>query len=435
MTEATAHDVDLAIGDRLHETIRDLYPICRSITGDGVRQTLRYVADRIPIRVHEVPTDTPVLDWTVPREWNIRGAWIKDPSGKTVVDFADHTLHVVNYSVPIHERMSLDALRPHLHSLPDQPKAIPYRTSYYVESWGFCLPHERLEALPEGEYEVCIDSTLEPGHLTYGELVLPGRSEDEVLFTTHVCHPSLCNDNLSGVAISIELARHLARTERHYTYRFLYMPGTIGSITWLERNRERIPRIAHGLSLVCLGDASPFTYKRTFGGAHRIDRVVPAVLEELGLPHEVIDFFPYGYDERQFNAPAFRRPVGSLMRGRHGEFPEYHTSGDDLDFVAPERLAESFRVLRRVCDVLDADRRYRSLAPEAEPQLGRRGIYKAMGGEPHPGEIQMAILWLLACADGDHGLLEIARRAETPLETLERAAAILLEHDLIESID
>ena len=321
--------LDPALGERLHTTIRDLYPICRSITGDGVRQTLRYVADRIPIRVHEVPTDTPVLDWTVPREWNIQRAWIKDPDGKTVVDFADHNLHVVNYSVPVHERMSLEDLRPHLHSLPDQPQAIPYRTSYYVENWGFCLPHERLEALPDGEYEVFIDSTLEAGHLTYGELVLPGRVEDEILFTTHVCHPSLCNDNLSGIAISIELAKALAQSERHYTYRFLYMPGTIGSITWLARNQDAAGRIAHGLVVSNLGDTGNFHYKCTPSSDRPIDGCVVRALGRLGHDVQIEPFSPFGYDERQYCSPGFDLPIGSLTRTPWGRYPQYHTSGDD----------------------------------------------------------------------------------------------------------
>jgi len=425
------------LADSLYGLIEELYPLCRSITGDGVRETLRVIGRRLPIevQVQEVPSGTPVLDWTVPREWNIRDAYVKNAAGERVIDFRAHNLHVLNYSVPIHTRMSLEALREHLHTLPEQPDWIPYRTSYYAESWGFCLSENQLRSLPEGEYEVLIDSSLEPGSLTYGELFLPGERDEEILFSTHVCHPSLCNDNLSGISLAVHLARALSESRRRYSYRFLFIPGTIGSITWLARNREIVPRIAHGLTLVCLGDRSKLTYKKTFGGDQAIDRVVPHVLGELGEDFDVIDFFPYGYDERQFNSPGFRMPVGSLMRGRHGEFPEYHTSADDLAFVSREKLADSFDVCRRIVDVLEGNRRYRSLSPWGEPQLGKRGIYKAVGGDRSPGELQMAILWLLACADGEHDLLAVARRSAVEFDLLRRAADLLIAHDLIEAVE
>lgn len=424
-----------ALGKSLYGLVEELYPICRSITGDGVRETLRVIGRQLPIEVHEVPSGAPVLDWTVPREWNIRDAFVKNAAGERVIDFREHNLHVVSYSVPVSARMSLEELRPHLHSLPEHPDWIPYRTSYYSESWGFCLSENRLRALPDGEYEVVIDSTLEPGRLTWGELLLPGETEEEVLVSTHVCHPSLCNDNLSGVSIAVHLAHALSESRRRYSYRFLFIPGTIGSISWLARNRDTVGRVSHGLTLVCLGDRSKLGYKKTFAGDRAIDRIVPHVLAERGEPFDVIDFFPYGYDERQFNSPGFRMPVGSLMRGRHGEFPEYHTSADDLAFVSPERLAESYAVCRRIAEVLEGNRRYRSLSPWAEPQLGRRGIYKAMGGDRSPGELQMAILWLLACADGEHDLVAVARRSQMGFDLLRRAADLLEAHELLEAVD
>src|SRR5262249_8026281 len=410
-------------GRDMFELARELYPICRSITGDGVRETLRIVGARLPapLAVTEVASGTPVLDWTVPDEWNIRDAWIADASGRRVVDFRRSSLHVVSYSVPVRARMTLGELRPHLHALPDRPDGVPYRTSYYERSWGFCLSQRQLDALPDGEYDVAVDSTLAPGHLTYGELVLPGATDAEVLVSTHVCHPSLANDNLSAIAVSVAVARALAARPRRHTFRFVYAPGTIGAITWLARNREAAARVRHGLTLVCLGDAAPFTYKRTIDGDAEIDRAAAVALRDAGAAHEVIDFFPYGYDERQYNSPGFRLPVGSLMRGRHGRFPEYHTSADALSFIAPQRLAEPAAAVLAVVDGLEGDGRYRNLAPEGEPQLGRRGLYRAMGGTDIP-DLNLAMLWVLALSDGRHTLVDAAERSRMSFRALRAAA-------------
>jgi aminopeptidase-like protein len=421
------------LGRALHGLVERLYPICRSITGNGVRKTLEILREYVDLTVSEVPSGTPVLDWTVPNEWNIKDAWIKNQNGEKVVDFRAHNLHVVNYSCPVRARMSLEQLKPRLHSLPDRPDWIPYRTTYYDVDWGFCLTQRQLEAMPDGEYEVCIDSTLEPGSLTYGELVLPGEKTDEILISTHVCHPSLCDDNLTGIAISVFLARELARNKRAYTLRFLYAPGTIGALTWLARNRETAHRVRHGLTLTCLGDGSPFTYKRTFAGDAEIDRAAAIVLEPSGYPHQFIDFFPYGYDERQYNSPGFRLPVGSLMRGRHGQFPEYHTSGDNLGFVEPERMVESYEVVKRICLALEGNRTYRNLAPEGEPQLGRRGLYRAVGGTNLPN-LQFAMLWVLNLSDGRHTMFDIARRAGLAFDVVRAAADLLLDHGLLEEV-
>ena len=421
--------------ESLGALLAELYPICRSITGDGVRKTLGVLGRFVPLEVHEVPSGTPVLDWTVPREWNIRDAWIANERGERVVDFRVHNLHVVNYSVPVRARMTLDELRPRLHALPDRPDWIPYRTSYYDDSWGFCLSQRQLDALAPGNYEVCIDSTLEPGSLTYGEFVLPGTSSDEILISTHVCHPSLADDNLSGVALSVHLARELAqRSERRLTLRFLYAPGTIGAITWLARNRETARRVRHGFTLTCLGDHHPFTYKRTEADRAPVDRAAELVLKTSGHAHQLIDFFPYGYDERQYNSPGFRLPVGSLMRGRHGEFPEYHTSGDNLDFVSGERLVESYEVVKGIVEALDGNQRYRNLAPEGEPQLGKRGLYRAMGGTGIPN-LQLAMLWVLNQSDGSRDLLEIATRAGLGFGAVRKAADLLVEHELLAEVE
>jgi aminopeptidase-like protein len=416
----------------MHELIRELYPLCRSLTGEGVRETLRILSRYAPLELHEVPSGTPVFDWTVPREWNLREAWIATPDGRRVVDARASNLHVVSYSTPLRRRVPLAELRAHLHSLPDRPDWVPYRTSYYHESWGFCVSERQRAALTEPEYEVCIDATLAPGSLCYGEWLLPGRSAREILISVHVCHPSLANDNLSGIAVSAFLARRLAEREREYSVRFLWVPGTIGSITWLARNAESAGRIAHGLTLVCLGDPSPFTYKRTLGGGAEVDRAAALALRESGFAHQLIDYFPFGYDERQYNSPGFRLAVGSLMRARHGRFPEYHTSADDLAFVAPGPLQESLDVCAALLDVLDGNRVYRSTSPCGEPQLGRRGLYRAMGGEPDLADLELALLWVLTLADGRHSLLDVAERSGLRFAQVQRAAELLRAHGLLE---
>jgi aminopeptidase-like protein len=423
--------------DEMVQFIADLYPICRSITGDGVRETLRRVKERIPIQIHEVPSGTQVFDWTVPREWNIRDAWIKDPRGEKVVDFQRLNLHVLNYSVPVHAKLPLSELKPHLFTLPDQPDLVPYRTSYYKESWGFCLTHNQLLELEEGEYEVFIDSTLEDGSLTYGELFLPGETAEEILISCHVCHPSLCNDNLSGLAVCTFLAETLAARSippRRLSYRFLFIPGTIGSITWLALNEEKTKNIVGGLVAANLGDPGCFHYKRSRYGFGDVDRAVLQVLEASGETYRAENFVPFGYDERQYNSPGFKLRVGSLTRTPYGRYPEYHTSADNLDLVKPESLAGSLRIYRAVIGALDGNRRYLNLNPKCEPQLGRRGLYRTIGGdESREGgrQKELALLWVLNLSDGEHGLLDIAEQAEMPFEAIREAAEALLGAGLL----
>jgi aminopeptidase-like protein len=422
---------DEQVGSDIYRLIHELFPICRSITGDGVRESLRMLQRLIPLEVHEVSSETTVLDWTVPKEWNIRDAWIKDAAGTKVVDFRQSNLHVVSYSVPVRRRMSFAELRPYLFTIPEHPDWIPYRTSYYRETWGFCLSHNQLASMTEGEYEVCIDSSLEPGALTYGELRVPGALKDEFLISAHICHPSLCNDNLSGVSIAAHLARQMLDQGRcRRSYRFLFIPGTIGAITWLACNRDDLERVRGGLTLVCLGDASHLTYKRSFSGDAEIDCALACALAHAGEPSQTIDFFPYGYDERQFNSPGFRLPVGSLMRGRHGQFPEYHTSADRLEFVKPDQLAKSFQVLHRAIEILEGNARYRNLFPFGEPQLGKRGVYREMGDAD--GAKQLAMLWVLSLSDGRHSLLDIALRAAVDFRLIRDAARVLVGCGLLE---
>jgi aminopeptidase-like protein len=415
----------------MHALAAELFPICRSITGDGVRRTLARIAAEIPLDVEEVPTGTQVLDWTVPKEWNVREAWIKDSRGKTVVDFSGSNLHLVGYSIPVAARLPLSDLTEHLFTAPEHPDWIPYRTSYYSEVWGFCLPHSLFESLGEEEYEVLVDSTLEDGHLTYGECYLEGEEEDEVLISCHVCHPSLANDNLSGIVLATQLAKALAARPRRYSYRLVFVPGTIGSITWLARNEQGVHKIRHGLVLTCVGDPGHPTYKRSRRGDAEIDRAVAHVLATSGEPHQIKEFFPYGYDERQYCSPGFDLPVGCLMRTPHGEFPEYHTSADNLELVRPEHLADSLAKILAVIDVLEGNRSYVNLSPKGEPQLGRRGLYQAMGGEPDRQEAQMAMLWVLNQSDGSKNLLDIATRSSLPFQAVERAAMLLLDHGLL----
>lgn len=424
-------------GTALHRLAERLYPICRSITGEGFRESLRILEEYIPITVSAVPSGTPVFDWTVPNEWNIRDAYVEDAGGNRVVDFRAHNLHVVQYSTPVRQRMTLEALRPHLHSRPDRPDWIPYRTSYYKETWGFCLRHRDLDRLPEGEYEVCIDATLAPGQLNYGECVVPGRTDEEVLISVHSCHPSLCNDNLSGMTVAVELARGLlAGDAPRYRYRFLFIPGTIGSITWLARNEAAARKIEHGLVLTCVGDAGHSTYKRSRRGAATIDRAAVNVLEHSGAPFEVLDFVPYGYDERQYCSPGFDLAVGSLMRTPNGQFPEYHTSADNLEFIRPESLEDTIDKTRRIFEILEHDRLVRSRNPKCEPQLGKRGLYKGVagGGTELPG-YELALLWVMNLADGRHTLLNMAERARMPFGTIRRAADDLERNGLVTSQD
>ncbi len=419
------------VGPAMHAFIAELYPICRSITGNGFRESLRAVQHHIALDTHEVPSGTRVFDWTVPKEWNIRDAYIKNAQGERVVDFRQHNLHVVNYSVPVRQRLTRSALAAHVFTMPEHPDWIPYRTSYYNETWGFCLSHRQWLALTEDEYEVCIDSSLEAGNLTYGELYLPGQCAEEVLISCHACHPSLCNDNLSGVALAVWLAKILRGISCRYSYRFLFIPGTVGSITWLCRNEAKTAAIKHGLVLANVGDAGHSTYKRSRRGNAEVDRAVCHVLQHSGEAYEILDFTPYGYDERQYCSPGFNLPVGCLMRTPHGRFPEYHTSADNLDFVRPQALADSLVKALAILFVLENDECYMNQNPKCEPQLGKRGIYRTLGGQTEEDRSELAMLWLLNASDGSHSMLDIAERSGLPFAVLQRAADVLLNHMLL----
>lgn len=427
MTDAA---VETRVGERMHAFAAELFPHCRSITGEGLRTTLRAIGERLPLELHEVPSGTQVLDWTVPDEWNIRGAHILGPDGRKVVDFEDSNLHVVGYSEPVRATLSLAELRPRLHTHAHNPAWIPYRTSYYTRTWGFCLPQERLDTLAEGTYEVVVDSTLEPGSLTYGEALLPGDSDDEVLLTTHVCHPSLANDNLSGIVVLTQLAEALASMRRRLSYRILFIPGTIGSIAWLARNEATASRVVAGLVLACVGDAGPLTYKRSRAGDAAVDRASEHVIGRR--EGRVLDFVPWGWDERQFNSPGFALPVGCVTRSHESEFPEYHSSADDLDLIRPEHLEGSLEALLEVVEVLEHDRAYVNLFPKGEPQLGRRGLYRDIGGG-HAATDQLALLWVLNQSDGSASLLDVAHRSGLSFSDVRRAAERLVDAGVLAS--
>jgi aminopeptidase-like protein len=420
------------IGEDIFALAAKMYPICRSITGNGVRDTLREIGSHIALDVHEVPTGTAVFDWTVPREWNIRDAYIKNERGEKILDFAQSNLHVMSYSVPVRQRISLAELKKHVHTLPDQPDLIPYRTSYYAENWAFCMAHRQFESLRDETYEVLIDSDLADGYLTYGEYLHRGETEEEFLFSAHVCHPSLADDNCSGLALLTHLAKQMAGIRTRYSYRFLFAPGTIGAITWLARNEHDSQRIKHGLVMSMVGDGGGPTYKKSRRGNAAIDRAMTHVLRHSGLTPSILEFSPYGYDERQYCSPGFNLPVGLFQRSKFGGIPEYHTSADNLDFIRPDHLEQSYRLIAETIDVIEGDATYRNAMPKCEPQLGKRGLYGAIGGDKHAAAANMAMLWILNLSDGTHSLLDISERAELRFAIVRSTADVLLAHGLLE---
>lgn len=415
------------IGERLYELARALYPINRSITGQGVRDTLAAIAKVVPLEVRSIPTGTPVFDWTIPREWNFREAYIEDAAGRRIVDAKHSNLHVVSYSTPVDATMGLAELRPHLHSLPQHPDWIPYRTSYYKEAWGFCIAHRQLQAMTEQNYRVRIDATLTAGVLNFGELVVPGETTDEFLITAHVCHPSLANDNLSGIAIAAWLGKLLADQKPRYTYRFLFAPGTIGSIAWLATSAQTVSKVKHGIVAALLGRPAPLTYKKTRRGDAAIDKIAAYVLRRRARGDNVIDFSPWGYDERQFNSPGIALDVGRLTRAAEGGYPEYHTSADNLALVTPEALHDAFSAFCEIIEVVEHDGYYLNLRGHGEPQLGKYGLYDSMGGASSVEAGRLALLWVLNQADGSRSLLEIAERSGLAFSDVALASA-KLEH-------
>lgn len=421
-------------GEEMHGLLRRLFPICRSISGPGVRETFREIADLVPVAITEVPTGTPVFDWIIPQEWSIDEAYIEHENGERFVDFRENNLHVVSYSKPVDQWMTLDDLMPRLYSLPSHPDWIPYRTTYYKEDWGFCVSEGVKRQLPAGRYHVVIRSRLYDGSLTIAERFHVGRTDDEVLIFAHTCHPSLANDNLSGVVVAAWLAAFLVGKATRYSYRFVFAPATIGSIAWLSQNESRLHKIRHGLVLAMLGDDGPLRYQRTCGGHAVVDRAAKAVLSQYPNS-ELLDFSPWGFDERQFNSVGFRLPVGRLTRALSGHYPQEHTSGDTPTAVLPSALGEAWGACLRIFDVLESDRRFVNLFPKGEPQLGRRGLYRQTGGH-YDGvpERQLALLWLLNQCDGSKTLLDVAEYARLDFQLVVHCARELEQAGLLASL-
>jgi aminopeptidase-like protein len=433
LAAVAAERSDEAIGLEALAIMERLFPLCRSLTGAGVRATFDVLEEHLPLVRTEIPSGTRVFDWTVPDEWNLRDAYVTAPDGRRVVDVRDSTLHVVSYSEPVRATLPLESLRERLHTLPDQPDRVPYRTSYYDRTWGFCLAHRDLLALEPGDYEVVVDATLEPGSLTYAEALVEGHGDEEVLVSAYACHPSLANDNLSGIAVATMLARALAGRRLRHSYRFLFAPGTIGPLAWLSNNLDRLDRVRHGLTLACIGDGGGFTYKRSRRDDAEIDRAVEVALRDSGAAHRVLDFEPWGGDERQFCSPGFDLPVGSLTRTPHGEFAGYHTSADNLERIVPASLGGAVNVLLDVVDVLETNRAHENHSPFGEPQLGRRGLYRSAGGAVASPAGERALLWVLNQSDGRATLLDVAARSGLPYRTIRDAAERLEAAGLLAS--
>lgn len=421
----------LSSGEEMHALAARLFPLCRSITGDGVRETLKILQEHIPLTLHEVPSGTQVFDWVVPREWNIRDAYVEDETGARIIDFKKNNLHIVGYSTPIDTTISLKELQEHLYSLPEQPEAIPYVTSYYQERWGFCLTHEARERLKEGTYHVVIDSELKDGSLTYGELVIPGRRKEEVFLSTYICHPSMGNNELSGPVVAASVAQWLMQEPREYTYRLVFIPETIGSLTYLSEHSEYLKaHVIAGFNLTCVGDDRAYSFLPSRLGDTRADRVARRVLRVLHPEFIQYSYLERGSDERQYCSPGVDLPVVSIMRSRYGTYPEYHTSLDDLSFITPSGLKGGVDVLVACIEMLEKNRMYKA-AQCGEPQLGRRGLYPTLSQKGSVQHSAQRLLDILAYADGTRDADDIADKLGASVEEIVPSIETLLKAELL----
>ena len=423
------------LGSEMYSLMERLFPICRSLTGNGNRQTLNILKEYIPIEIKEVPSGTKVFDWEVPDEWNIKDAFIKTPDGKKVVDFKNNNLHLVGYSEPFEGKIKLDELKNHIYTLPDQPDLIPYVTSYYQRRWGFCLSENQFKTLKNGIYEIQIDSTLEPGNLTYADLIVKGKSKKEILISTYICHPSLANNELSGPVISTFLAKYLLENnDNYYSYRFVFAPETIGTITYLSKHIEELKRnVIAGYVLTCIGDSGSFSYLQSRKENTLVDRVTMHVLKHTEKEYELYDYLASGSDERQYCSPGIDLPVGSLMRTKYGKYPEYHTSGDNMDIISSDELDKSLEKLKLCIDIIENNRIYKSTVL-GDPQLGKRGLYPTISTKTLSLNV-ITMMNILSFCDGHHDLLWIAEKIGKPIMELFPIVETLFQNDLLKIID
>lgn len=428
----------MSVGQEMYDLCGRMFPICRSITGDGVRDTLSILRQVVPeIALHEVPTGTQVFDWTVPKEWRIRDAWVKNSKGEKIIDFKEHNLHVLGYSTPVDKKVSLAELKQYLYTQPDQPDAIPYVTSYYKERFGFCLTQEQYDSLPEDTYHMFIDSELFDGSLTYGELIIPGESEKEILISTYFCHPSMANNELSGPAVSVYLAKWLLEKKcRRYTYRFVYEPETIGSLTYLSQENHLADmkrKVIAGWNLSCVGDDRTYSMVATRYGSTLADKVTKNVLHFIYPNYKYFSFLNRGSDERQYNAPGVDIPVVGFSRSKYGEYPEYHTSKDDMGLISPSGLFGSYDVMVKCIEGLEANRRYK-IQCYGEPQLGKRGLYPTISQKGSYDEVK-TMTDFIAYADGKNDLFDISEIIGVPVWEIVPIAEKLVAADLVKAVE
>ena len=428
-------ELESRAGESIYDLCRQLFPICRSLTGEGVRKTLGILKGILPdLKIRSVPSGERCFDWEVPPEWNIRDAFIIDPSGNKIVEFQTSNLHVVGYSIPVDREIELDELQQHLYSLPDQPDVIPYVTSYYQPRWGFCLTHRQRESLAPGRYRVVIDSTLQPGELNYGELLIPGETEQEVFLSTYVCHPSMANNELSGPALTTALGNWLGRRSRRLSYRLVFVPETIGSIVYLSQHLQEMKRrVVAGYVVTCVGDNRDYSFLPSRNGQTLADQAALHVLEHTCPDFKRYSYLDRGSDERQYCSPGVDLPVASIMRSKYGEYPEYHTSADNLDLISPQGLQGAFDVYRRVLECLESNQTPK-VTVCCEPQLGKRGLYPTTSTRDTKRMVA-DMMNLLAYSDGTKSLLQIAQTIGAPIENLVPIAHRLKDEGLLVTVD
>ena len=425
-----------SVGTQMYSWANDLFPICRSLTGDGVRETLKFIKEIIPdLKIKEVPSGTKAYDWIVPNEWNIKNAYIENEQGKRIIDFNNNNLHVIGYSEPIDIWLERDELINNLYSLPDQPDAIPYITSYYSRKWGFCLTHKQLESLPKGKYHVVIDSELKPGVMNYGELIINGETKEEIFLSTYICHPSMANNELSGPVVSIALANWLLNLKkRRYTYRIVFIPETIGSIIYLSQHLDHLKKhVVAGFNITCIGDEREYSYLPSRQEQSLSDQVALHVFKYLGLDFKKYSFLDRGSDERQYCSPGVDLPIASIMRSKYGTYPEYHTSLDNLDFISPNGLEGGYGVLLQCLKCLESNRIYKPRVI-CEPQLGKRGLYPTLSTKTSMMEVKDMMNFLAYC-DGSKDLLQIAEKIDIPVWNLFSIVERLIKNKIIDQVD